>query len=716
MLTLLCAVFSMAWGEDKTSTLTFTAACGGNGTASDGVVWTVTSDANESTYDSTKGIHYGTGNAAVSYLQLTTSGITGTISSIVVNASGASNTLAQLNVTVGGENFGGTKNLTSTATDYTFEGSASGTIVVKLSQTSAKKALYVKSIIVTYGDGPVTPPEPKDPDVSFKQDEVNILIGGYYTNTITKPSGLDVEYSLAEGGDAIVQLTTNSAGHPVVKGLSAGSTTVTATWAATTYYNAGNKSFSVIVSKKSADLNISNLSLVEGSTKNLDFSSESDGLVTFEISNSLIASIEKVGDNYVVNGLKAGETTVTATQAATQEFESASKIFVITVKEASTTKLVFYESFDNVTKADGTPAVGGNDGTWQTSSMATLNESQFDNPKGWTIVSGNNADKCIKTGSLNNAGSVTTPAINFEGNVILSFKAGAWDNKDEKTGLKVSLVDGSGTLSKTDLTMEKASWTEFEITILDFTSGSRIKIASSEPGKNCRFFIDEIKLENRDPAPVTATFKKKFKGYTSMYYSDRNLVVPENVTGLTYYVEDGKGHYVSEYPTGSVIPMKTAVVLEYADKDNLTNEVTVTFVDSNESGTAPAKNMLRGFDAAQTTTVDADQDPDDYFFYRFTVGAEGSGKENSVGFYWGAADGAPFTAGAHKVYLAVEKSQFPSEQQASSIFVDDSDNISEITSSEKAIEGVYTLSGSRVFGSNLPKGIYIVNGKKVVIK
>ena len=146
MLTLVMLFGLNAWGE--TATLTFTKACGGSGTDDKGNTWTVTSDAAESNYDGTKGIHYGTNKKAVSYLQLTTT-INGTITAIKVNASGASKTSAILNVTVGGSAFG-SETITSDATDYTFTGNATGEIVVKLSQTSAKKALYVKSIEVTY--------------------------------------------------------------------------------------------------------------------------------------------------------------------------------------------------------------------------------------------------------------------------------------------------------------------------------------------------------------------------------------------------------------------------------------------------------------------------------------------------------------------------------------------------------------------------------------
>lgn len=141
---LLCALIvgsGSVWAD--TSTLTFTAACGGSGTADDGASWTVTSDATESTYES-RGIHYGTSSKAVSYLNLTTSDISGTITQIVVNASGASGTSAKLNVTVGGNAFGSEKSLTSSATNYTLTGSASGEIIVSLTQSSAKKHFLSK--------------------------------------------------------------------------------------------------------------------------------------------------------------------------------------------------------------------------------------------------------------------------------------------------------------------------------------------------------------------------------------------------------------------------------------------------------------------------------------------------------------------------------------------------------------------------------------------
>ena len=159
LVSLLMMLCGTAFADE--SKLTFTAACNGTGTADDGVVWTVTSDGDESNFDNTKGIHYGTGSKAVGNITLTTSGISGTITSVVVNASVANGVTATVDVTVGGNAFGGdAQALSTTATDYTFEGSASGDIVVKVKKpSSANKALYVKSIVVTYADGENPPAE-----------------------------------------------------------------------------------------------------------------------------------------------------------------------------------------------------------------------------------------------------------------------------------------------------------------------------------------------------------------------------------------------------------------------------------------------------------------------------------------------------------------------------------------------------------------------------
>ena len=154
ILALLAMVGNSAWAQ-STSTLTFSAKCAGSGIADDGVSWTVTSDGSESNFDNSKGIHYGTSSLEVQYIKLSTSQIVGTITSVVVNASTASGVSATVDVTVGGVAFGDNpQSLSTSAKNYTFNGSASGEIVVTVTKPSkAAKALYVKSVAVTYTSG-----------------------------------------------------------------------------------------------------------------------------------------------------------------------------------------------------------------------------------------------------------------------------------------------------------------------------------------------------------------------------------------------------------------------------------------------------------------------------------------------------------------------------------------------------------------------------------
>lgn len=109
-------------------------------------------------YDATKGQQFGSGSSPCAELSLSTTAIEGTVTSVKVNTSGASSVAADFKVKVGGTYFtcngNESVNLTKTATDYTFTGSNSGEIRLEWAQTSSK-ALYVKSIEVTYIAAPV---------------------------------------------------------------------------------------------------------------------------------------------------------------------------------------------------------------------------------------------------------------------------------------------------------------------------------------------------------------------------------------------------------------------------------------------------------------------------------------------------------------------------------------------------------------------------------
>jgi len=195
-------------------------------------------------------------------------------------------------------------------------------------------------------------------------------------------------------------------------------------------------------------------------------------------------------------------------------------------------------------------------------------------------------------------------------------------------------------------------------------------------------------------------------GYATFYYSNHNFELPEGVTATTYYVEGDELKTGTSYESGSVIPAGTGVVLSDGDTENAN---TYTFYYTKTKGTAPTSNMLYGSDEETLTVAPADGD---YYFYQLSLNSKE--EEGSIGFYWGAKDGAAFTNGAHKAYLAVPQSSGAKGWSLSG----SATGISNIKSETQSENAIYDLKGRCVGNdaSTLQRGIYIVNGKKIVIK
>ena len=197
-------------------------------------------------------------------------------------------------------------------------------------------------------------------------------------------------------------------------------------------------------------------------------------------------------------------------------------------------------------------------------------------------------------------------------------------------------------------------------------------------------------------APASAEIKVNIgaTGYATLYYSDRALVVPENVAAYTYKVTNGKLDESYLYNAGETIPAATGVVLKAAPGE-------YTFAASQNAGDVDADNLLKGSDEATLTTGGA-------VYYKLSLNK--AGDANSVGFYYGAADGAAFTNGAHKAYLALPTA---SGVRAFLFNGNTTTGIQNVTSNNAATQ-VYDLQGRRV--QSAQKGLYIINGKKVLVK
>lgn len=216
--------------------------------------------------------------------------------------------------------------------------------------------------------------------------------------------------------------------------------------------------------------------------------------------------------------------------------------------------------------------------------------------------------------------------------------------------------------------------------------GNTTKFSASTTANKLSLFQEVL-----DPATVSISSV----GYSSLYYGDRALTVPEGVVAKTYAVENGLLVNTKEYVAGDVIPQATAVVLKG-------KEGTYTFESATTEGTAPGKSDLYGYDTDQNTSVTNAK-----YYYKLSLDDEGA----NVGFYWGQDNGAAFTSGAHKAFLAVK------EAIASKAFSFDR----EVTAVKSvglnpARDAVYSLAGVRMLPSRLPAGVYIKNGKKIIVK
>lgn len=192
--------------------------------------------------------------------------------------------------------------------------------------------------------------------------------------------------------------------------------------------------------------------------------------------------------------------------------------------------------------------------------------------------------------------------------------------------------------------------------------------------------------------------------YATLYYGTENLIVPANVTAMTYKASGDKIAVSKTYASGEVIPKGTAVVLEG------TAAGAYKFFVTKVEGEGDSESDLYGLDEAGTTVAPG-SGSGSYLFYKLSTNSAGA----EVGFYFGAENGAAFNIPAHKAYLAIPGT-YTTPGGASAFVFDETVGINTVQKEALSAEGIYTLSGIRVNGDNLTKGIYIVNGKKIVIK
>ena len=184
------------------------------------------------------------------------------------------------------------------------------------------------------------------------------------------------------------------------------------------------------------------------------------------------------------------------------------------------------------------------------------------------------------------------------------------------------------------------------------------------------------------------------------YSNSQSFVVTDDIVVSEVGILDGK-LVVDSYDTGDVVPANTGVMVAALAGGNY--NVTL----SAEAGTSVlgSDNMLKpsgdaGITAANMTVANTK-------FYRLTM-HDGT----KIGFWWGAADGAAFDLAANKAYLAIP---YASEARAGLWFGEGDVTAIEAVKTQNVAKGEYfNLAGQRV--AQPTKGLYIVNGRKAIVK
>ena len=203
------------------------------------------------------------------------------------------------------------------------------------------------------------------------------------------------------------------------------------------------------------------------------------------------------------------------------------------------------------------------------------------------------------------------------------------------------------------------------------------------------------------------SFKITEAGYGT-YYSSKAYTMPKGVKGYTITGNEGTSLVMNEaYAAGAVVPAKTALVVEGA-----ANKYYTLVAESTDLTPADADNKLHGSDEAETTYVDGT----DVKYYKLSYNNEG----NNLGFYWGSENGAAFTNGAHKAYLALNSETLLSQSRGFSLADlahGVTTGINTTVKSATQSNFIYDLNGRRINSLNgAAKGVYIMNGQKVLVK
>ena len=415
------------------------------------------------------------------------------------------------------------------------------------------------------------------------------------------------------------------------------------------------------------------------------------GSISYTINNAVTGGVltaEKTSDSdWLTVGAVSASAVAFTTEANTGAARSATVRLTYTydtdktvTKDVTVTQAVYvapveftelYESFDTQS------SVGGNTGGFATSS--NTNMSSYSN---WTISNKvYPADRCVRVGASSGSSYIETPALklNSEVTYVLTFKAAPWGTDGTTLTLSSSDAIFGGKTSKA-VTMSANKWTSYYVELTAGLPTSKIRFT---PAK--RFFLDEVRVMEKS-AFDALTASKTVESYGWATYIPDYAV--EFESGDAYVVTAAAVSTGLTLEGVTKVPAKTPVLLKGAGGKTIT-------VINDASVAAPATNLLI---IGNGKTLASGE-------YPYVLAKNG---ESACFKQW---TGTAATLNG-RVVLVLDESVATSRSFFN--LDDETTSIKQVETSKSNNDGFYNLAGQRV--AQPSKGLYIVNGKKFIMK
>ncbi len=198
--------------------------------------------------------------------------------------------------------------------------------------------------------------------------------------------------------------------------------------------------------------------------------------------------------------------------------------------------------------------------------------------------------------------------------------------------------------------------------------------------------------------------------YKTIFF-EHPYVIPQGMKGAVVSgVEDLLLNVDYQYAPGEIVPANTGLLLKKDEDATWSSYRMDVLGDDVQAKSVAGLNYLRGYAEPYLGSCKIEEKPGElYYMLSYDKNHE------RIGFFWGDENGGSFYTSANRAYLAL-----PSAMAASMmVFNLDDNSVTGIESAEldtQKNDGVYSLDGRKMQGGKLNPGLYIVNGKKVMVK